>query len=47
MRALVYGLAITGASTVRALQARGYDVTAADDHIDSDRTDLADALDAN
>ncbi|MDJ0770213.1 MAG: UDP-N-acetylmuramoyl-L-alanine--D-glutamate ligase [Ilumatobacter sp.] len=44
MHALVYGLAITGASTVRALRSRGFDVTAADDHVDQARTDLADAL---
>ncbi|MEX2625237.1 MAG: Mur ligase family protein, partial [Ilumatobacteraceae bacterium] len=31
MRALVYGLAVTGASTVRALQRRGVDVVVADD----------------
>lgn len=37
MRALVYGLAVTGVSTVRALQRRGYDVVAADDVITEDR----------
>lgn len=37
MRALVYGLAVTGVSTVRALQRRGYDVIAADDVITEDR----------
>ncbi len=35
MRALVHGLAITGASTVRALQRRGYTVAATDDTIDA------------
>lgn len=44
MRALVHGLAITGASTVRALLAHGYEVVAADDVIDDDKQDLADAL---
>ena len=34
MRALVHGLAITGVSTVRALQRHGYDVVATDDVID-------------
>ena len=34
MRALVYGLAIAGASTVRALQRRGHHVVVADDHIE-------------
>lgn len=33
-RALVHGFAITGASTVRALAARGYEVVATDDRID-------------
>ena len=37
MRALVYGLAVTGVSTVSALQRRGYDVVAADDVITDDR----------
>src|SRR4051812_31531405 len=32
MTVLVYGLAVTGAATVRALQARGMDVLVADDH---------------
>lgn len=44
MRALVYGLAIAGASTVRALQRRGHDVVVADDHIDDAKRDLANAL---
>jgi len=44
MSALVYGLAVTGASTVRALQRRGYDVIVADDRVDDDKQDLADAL---
>ena len=44
MRALVYGLAITGASTVRALQRRGVDVVVGDDHVDVAKRDLADAL---
>lgn len=44
MRALVYGLAITGASTVRALQRHGHDVVVADDRIDDDKRSLADAL---
>ncbi len=43
-RALVYGLAITGTSTVRALVARGYDVVVADDVVDDPKRDLADAL---
>jgi UDP-N-acetylmuramoylalanine--D-glutamate ligase len=41
MRALVYGLAVTGASTVRALQRRGYDVITADDAITDDRRSVA------
>jgi UDP-N-acetylmuramoylalanine--D-glutamate ligase len=41
MRALVHGLAITGASTVRALQRRGYTVVATDDTIDAARLDRA------
>ncbi len=44
MRALVYGLAITGASTVRALRRRAHEVVVVDDHIDADTRDLADAL---
>ena len=33
MKALVYGLAVTGDATVRALEARGWDVTVADDRV--------------
>ncbi len=54
MRALVYGLAVTGESTVRALLRRGYDVIVADDVITEERravaadlgVDLLDAPDA-
>ena len=41
MRALVHGLAITGASTVRALQRRGIEVLASDDQIDVSKVELA------
>ncbi len=41
MRALVHGLAITGASTVRALQHRGWSVTVTDDVIDDAKRGLA------
>ena len=41
MRALVYGLAVTGVSTVRALQRRGYEVVAADDVITESRVAVA------
>ncbi|MFK8023630.1 MAG: UDP-N-acetylmuramoyl-L-alanine--D-glutamate ligase [Ilumatobacter sp.] len=41
MRALVYGLAIAGASTVRALTRRGFDVVAADDVVTPQRSALA------
>ncbi len=44
MRALVHGLAITGASTVRALQRHGYDVVATDDAIDDAKRDRATEL---
>ena len=44
MRALVYGLAIAGESTARALLRRGYDVVVVDDRIDADKQDLASAL---
>ena len=44
MRALVHGLAITGASTVRALQRHGHDVVVTDDSIDDDKRALADGL---
>lgn len=40
-RALVYGLAVAGESTVRALLRRGYDVVVADDHVDEGRRRLA------
>jgi UDP-N-acetylmuramoylalanine--D-glutamate ligase len=40
-RALVYGLAITGAAVARALVRHGYEVTVADDHVDADRRQLA------
>jgi len=43
-RALVYGLAVTGESTVRALLRHGYDVVVADDAIDDRRRDLAGEL---
>ncbi len=43
-RALVYGLAVAGESTVRALLRRGYDVVVADDEIDDRRRELADEL---
>lgn len=44
MRALVYGLAIAGESTVRALLRRGHDIVVVDDRIDDAKRDLADAL---
>jgi UDP-N-acetylmuramoylalanine--D-glutamate ligase len=44
-RALVYGLAVTGAATVRALRRRGADVIAADDSVDAGKRELADSLD--
>lgn len=44
MRALVYGLAVTGASTVRALLRRGFDVVVADDAVTDQRRDVAEAL---
>ena len=44
MRALVHGLAITGASTVRALQRHGHEVAVTDDSIDDDKRALADGL---
>ena len=40
-RALVYGLAVAGESTVRALLRRGYDVVVADDTVDARRRELA------
>ena len=44
MRALVHGLAITGASTVRALRRHGFDVVATDDVIDDAKRRLAGEL---
>lgn len=43
-RALVHGLAVTGASVVRALRRHGYDVTVSDDHVDDSKRELAAAL---
>ncbi|HET9547511.1 MAG TPA: UDP-N-acetylmuramoyl-L-alanine--D-glutamate ligase [Desertimonas sp.] len=43
-RALVYGLAVAGAATVRALSSRGYDVVVADDFDTPERRHLADKL---
>ena len=43
-RALVYGLAVAGESTARALLRRGYDVVVADDVVDDRRRDLAEQL---
>jgi UDP-N-acetylmuramoylalanine--D-glutamate ligase len=40
-RALVYGLAVAGASTARALLRHGYDVVVADDEITDERRSLA------
>ncbi|MFN3254639.1 MAG: UDP-N-acetylmuramoyl-L-alanine--D-glutamate ligase [Ilumatobacter sp.] len=40
-RALVYGLAVTGVSTARALLRRGYDVVAADDAVTPERAAVA------
>jgi UDP-N-acetylmuramoylalanine--D-glutamate ligase len=42
--ALVYGLAITGESTARALLRNGYDVVVADDVVTPDRSALAEEL---
>lgn len=42
--ALVYGLAVAGASTVRALLRRGWNVVAADDVITDERSAVADEL---
>ncbi len=39
--ALVYGLAVAGESTVRALLRRGYEVVTADDEVDDRRTEVA------
>jgi UDP-N-acetylmuramoylalanine--D-glutamate ligase len=44
-RALVYGLAVAGASTVRALRRHGIDVVVADDDVTAERRDLAASLD--
>jgi UDP-N-acetylmuramoylalanine--D-glutamate ligase len=44
-RALVYGLAVAGAATVRALRQRGVDVVAADDRVDDAKRALAGELD--
>jgi len=41
VRSLVYGLAVTGASTVRALAQRGHDVVVVDDQIDDAKRALA------
>ncbi len=43
-RALVYGLAVAGESTVRALLLHGYDVVVADDEVDGHRRDVAERL---
>ncbi len=43
-RALVYGLAVAGAATVRALAARGYDIVVADDSDTPERRRLAGEL---
>ena len=43
-RAFVYGLAVAGVSTVRALQRHGYDVIAADDDVTDDRRRVAEEL---
>jgi UDP-N-acetylmuramoylalanine--D-glutamate ligase len=45
MTALVYGLAVAGASTVRALRRRAIDVVVIDDDTTPDRVALADQLD--
>lgn len=44
MTALVHGLAITGASTVRALQRHGHEVVVSDDRIDDAKRELAASL---
>ena len=43
-RALVYGLAVAGESTVRALLSHGFDVVVADDEVDEHRRDVAGQL---
>ncbi len=45
MTALVYGLAVAGASTVRALRKRDIDVVVVDDDVTLERSDLAASLD--
>ena len=42
--ALVHGLAVTGASVVRALRRHGYAVTVTDDRIDEGKRELAETL---
>ena len=42
--ALVHGLAVTGASVVRALRRHGYAVTVTDDRIDDAKRELAATL---
>jgi UDP-N-acetylmuramoylalanine--D-glutamate ligase len=44
MRALVHGLAVTGASVARALRRHGHDVTVTDDRIDDEKRRLAEAI---
>lgn len=44
MTALVHGLAITGASTLRALQRHGHEVVVSDDRIDDAKRELAASL---
>jgi UDP-N-acetylmuramoylalanine--D-glutamate ligase len=41
MRVLVHGLAITGASTVRAMQRRGHEIVVSDDAVTDDKVALA------
>ncbi len=45
-RALVYGLAVAGESTVRALRSRGYEVLVADDEVTDARRAVAASFDA-
>ncbi|HYN32663.1 MAG TPA: hypothetical protein VES40_08565, partial [Ilumatobacteraceae bacterium] len=45
MRALVYGLAVAGAATVRALQRHDIEVVVADDEVTAERRQLAQELD--
>ena len=44
-RALVYGLAVAGAATVRALQRHDVEVVVADDEVTAERRQLAGELD--